>query len=121
MSQRILLVGAAGGIGRATAARLIAQHYHVIGTVYDTREAQALRTALPGIGDVAIVDLSDAVEARKAFEALLRVQGSPLAAVIGCAGMATFGPVEATRIEDLRNIMEVNVFANIAAYQAAMP
>ena len=121
MKDRILVVGAAGGIGQLAAARLIDKGYHVIGTVRNEEAQAAVRAALPGIGDVQVVSLSDADAAKQAFETILAADERPLAAVIGCAGAATYGAVETTPIAEYRSFMEVNTFANLALYQAALP
>ena len=121
MNDRILVVGAAGGIGQIAAAKLIDKGYHVVGTVKDAEEQASVRSALPGIADVAIVSLSDAVAAKAAFEKILASDDRKLAAVVGCAGLATYGAVETTPIAEFRSFMEVNTFANLALYQAALP
>lgn len=121
MKDRILVVGAAGGIGQAAAAKLIAKGYHVVGTVRDAEEKASLQSALPGMAEVAVVSLSDADAARQAFEGILASDSRKLAAVVGCAGVATYGAVETTPIADFRSFMEVNTFANLALYQAALP
>lgn len=121
MNDRILVVGAAGGIGQIAAAKLIDKGYHVVGTVRDAGEEASVRSALPGIADVAIVPLSDAERAKEAFEKILASDDRKLAAVVGCAGVATYGAVETTPIAEFRSFLEVNTFANLALYQAALP
>lgn len=121
MEKRILLIGAAGGIGQIAAMKLVDKGYHVVGTVRDAEEAASVRSAVPGIADVAIVSLSDADAAKESFRAILAADDRPLAAVVGCAGVATYGAVETTPLADFRAFMEVNTFANVALYQAALP
>lgn len=121
MDDYILLVGAAGGIGQITAAKLLDKGYHVVGTVRDAEEQALVRAALPNIADVQIVSLSDAVSAKAAFEKILASNERKLAAVVGCAGIATYGAVETTPIAEYRSFMEVNTFSNLALYQAALP
>lgn len=117
----VLVVGAAGGIGLATVEKLVDEGYRVVGTVKDEAEASLVRSQVPGIADLAIVSLWDAVAAREAFSQILAGSGAKVTGVVGCAGVATYGAVETTPIEEYRSFLEVNTFANLALYQAALP
>jgi short-subunit dehydrogenase len=121
MKGRILVVGASGGIGRSAAAELIARRHRVVATVMDATEQASLRADLPEIEDVFVVNLADSQRARTVFEDILKTGDGTLDAAVGCAGFATFGPIETSTMGELRAIMEVNAFANVALYQAVMP
>jgi len=83
-------------------------------------ERKVVRETTPEIDDVFVVDLSDAVRARSAFAEILAGYDA-LQAAICCAGFANFGPIETSPLTALRAIMEVNTYASVAVYQAALP
>lgn len=120
MTERVLVTGADGGIGRQVAAALIDAGYAVTGTVLNEEQARSLREGLPRIAATPIIDLSDSAKAKPLLEDAIRGE-TPLAAVVGCAGFATFDPIETTDIASLRTLFEVNTFANVALYQASLP
>jgi NAD(P)-dependent dehydrogenase (short-subunit alcohol dehydrogenase family) len=115
----ILLVGVRGGVGGEVARRLIAAGHAVIGTVRDEGQFQEVRQALPGLADLIALDLDDADAARAVLSA--RFAEAPLAGVIVCAAICTYGPLETIPLAVVRRELEVNAVACLAVYQACMP
>jgi len=119
MSRDVLLIGAAGGVGLATAVELTKSGRRVIPTVLDDKEEAVLREALPKIGMVHRIDLADPEGTKTRLDALL--SGIDLSAAVVCAAISPYGPLEITPLSVARRTFEVNALSNIAVYQAVMP
>jgi NAD(P)-dependent dehydrogenase (short-subunit alcohol dehydrogenase family) len=117
MASKVLVVGAAGGVGLQVTRQLLAHGWAVKATVMDRGEEQALREAAPGVTDVMTLDLSNA----DSVLSTLPVRIKELDAVAVCAAMGPVGPLETTPLALLRKTFEVNAIAAIAIYQACMP
>ncbi len=85
MNRSVLITGAAGGLGRAVAARLVADGYHV--TLCDLR-AEAVERIAAELGErasAAAIDVTDEGSVRDAFSAASDIFG-PLGGLVCCAG-----------------------------------
>ena len=110
MKRTALVTGVSSGIGRATAAALVARGYRVIGT---SRNPSSL--SAPGVEPVGL-DLA----ARESVEAL----GPVLAGVdvlVNNAGESQSGPFEELPGDALRRLFEVNVLGPVRLAQLALP
>lgn len=115
-----LIAGAAGGIGGAVLARRVAAGDRVIATVRNDAEANQVENATVGEVSVMSLDLADA----DAVAAALRdglAQHPRLDAVVNCAAIAPFGPLELQSVSGLRDTLEVNTLSALAIYQATVP
>jgi NAD(P)-dependent dehydrogenase (short-subunit alcohol dehydrogenase family) len=121
MAGTVLVVGAAGGVGSQVVELLLARGEKVIGTVLNTAEAEFLRQGNPGINSVLEMDCSDADNVRHILDAELARSEDQLAAVVVCAAISPYGPVETEPLAMARRTLEINVISGIALYQAAMP
>jgi len=114
---RVLVTGAARGIGRATTLRLAATGWDVIAGVRQEADGDELMSANPGPVMTVPLDVTD--EAQVA--ALDRVLPEQLDAIVNNAGVVVGGPVEAIPPAELRRQLEVNVVAQAAVTQAVLP
>jgi NAD(P)-dependent dehydrogenase (short-subunit alcohol dehydrogenase family) len=121
MKRTALVVGAAGGVGSATAGMLIDAGYDVLGTVLDDEQAGALKRSVPGLVETVSIDLADAESVGPTLSGVLERHGATLEAVVTCAAVSPYGPLETTPLAGLRRTLEINSIANVAVYQAAMP
>ena len=113
--RMILVTGASSGIGRAT-VRLLARRGHtVMAGVRKERDASELQSE--GLQSL-LLDVTSPESMSRALE-IIRPLG--LQALVNNAGIGLAGPVECTRIEDIRNQFEVNVFSQLALIQACLP
>jgi NAD(P)-dependent dehydrogenase (short-subunit alcohol dehydrogenase family) len=103
--ERVLITGAAAGIGLATAERCRADGYEVIGI---DRVGEGIRADL---------SLPDATAA--AIEEALR--GGPITRLVNNVGTVRPGPVEEQTLEDLEAAVSLNVRCAIQALQALLP
>ncbi|MHB8691691.1 MAG: SDR family NAD(P)-dependent oxidoreductase [Solirubrobacteraceae bacterium] len=112
---RVLVTGAASGIGRAVVDRLMADGEQV--AALDRAEGYAL--GAPGSMFFS-VDVRDAERVRAVVdEAAGRLGG--LDGVVCCAGIAIRGTVETASVEDWRAQFDVNVLGVMTTVGAAVP
>ena len=114
---RVLVTGAARGIGRATTLRLAAAGWDVIAGVRQEADGDELMSANPGPVMTVPLDVTD--EAQVA--ALDRVLPEQLDGIVNNAGVVVGGPVEAIPPAELRRQLEVNVVGQAAVTQAVLP
>lgn len=115
-----LVVGAAGGVGREVVRQLVDLGWSVCGTVMNDSQRRLLRQSVPGVGELAIVDLADADTISAALRPILP-SGGALELVAVCAAISPYGPLETTPLSALRRAFEINAIADVAVYQAVMP
>ncbi len=119
----VLITGASMGIGLATARRLSAEGARVVLSARSVDRLNALAAELHAAGREALVvaaDLRDEAQARKLVEAAWGWHDR-LDVLVNNAGQAAAGTVATFRIEDLRQILDLNVIAPVAAIQAVVP
>jgi NAD(P)-dependent dehydrogenase (short-subunit alcohol dehydrogenase family) len=111
MSRTALVTGASSGIGRATAAALVARGYRVIGT--SRRPASAPR---PDGVEMVPLDLTD--------DASIAALGATLNSVdvlVNNAGESQSAPFEDVPGEAVRRLFQTNVFGPVRLTQLALP
>ncbi len=118
----VVVTGAAGGIGRATALRLARSGAHV---VLAGRRAAALETVAEecrahGVRAVAVpTDVTDAAAvdrlARRAVDDLGRID-----VWVNSASVGVFGTLADSPVEDVRRLLDVNVMGYVHGARAAL-
>lgn len=119
--RRILVTGAARGIGLATLARLVAEGASVAAL---DRDAPAL-AALPGrlgraLGHFVAVDVADAAAIAEAVRASAAALGG-LDGVVNAAGVDLYAGIEAMAPADWDRVIAVNLTAPFFVIRAAYP
>ncbi|WP_331765857.1 SDR family NAD(P)-dependent oxidoreductase [Embleya sp. NBC_00896] len=115
--------GASGGIGAATALRLAATGWDVIGTVRSREKADALVAAAVerGLGLQAVVlDVADAASCREAMARVEEMTGGGAWAVVSNAGVPQAGSVEDVSDEQARHLLEVNLLGAMRICRLAL-
>lgn len=115
-----LVTGAARGIGRATAVRLLAGGWRVVAGVRDVAAARADLPADPRLAVVRL-DVTDAEQVRAGVAEAERLAEGALGAVVNNAGWALMGAVEDVDLARARDMFETNFFGAAAVLQAALP
>lgn len=119
--RAVLVTGASTGIGRACALGLDRAGWQVFAGVRNEADAASLRAeGSPALTPVTI-DVTDgeSIEAAAATIAAAAPQG--LAGLVNNAGISSGGPLEFLPLEQIRGVMDVNFFGQIAVSQAMLP
>ena len=120
--RTVVITGVSSGIGRATAEVLLANGFHVFGSVRKQADADRLRTELGGNFTPLLFDVTDETAIRAAADQVrAHLAGQCLAGLVNNAGIAVGGPVLELPLADYRRQFEINVFGAIAATQAFAP
>lgn len=109
--MRVLVTGAAGAIGAATAKELVARGHAVVATARDPRQLEEVaaeqRLAL---------DVTDERSVREAVSS-----AGDLDAVVNNAGISASGPLENFPVEDLAAVLDTNTLGPLRVLQAVLP
>lgn len=111
MAPVVVITGAAGGIGAATALRFIDGGWNVVGV--DVAAMHDLRHAV-------VADLRQVDECRRAITAAHAVHGR-INAVVNAAGVWTEGPSAETTEEDWDRVVDLNLKGLYFVCAAAIP
>jgi len=114
-----LVTGASTGIGRATALRLAGSGWMVLAGVRDSEAGASLAQSAPA-GRVTVLTL-DVTDPAQIAAAVAQIPDGRLDGLVNNAGIGIGGPLELVSAEDLRRQFDVNVFAQVAVTQAALP
>ena len=122
MKGTVCVIGAAGGVGAAVARALLAAGADVIGSVLNDAEEQLAHELAPGIRRLVRMDLGDATSVPAAMDDLLADPAlKRLTAVVVCAAISPFGPVELMPVEALRRTLEINTVSVVTIFQKSIP
>jgi len=120
-----LVTGGAGGIGAATAARLMADGACVMLADRDAAAIEEVRAGFAGqfgkdVIRAAVCDVTDEVQVQAAFDACAREFGG-LDILVANAGIASSAPIEETTIELWRKNYDVLAEGYFLTARAAFP
>jgi NAD(P)-dependent dehydrogenase (short-subunit alcohol dehydrogenase family) len=119
----VLVTGAGGGLGRATAARFAAAGANIAALDKDPSGLESLREELGsrGSGCLAITgDITDPHACARAVGQVVERFGS-LDVLVNNAGMSHRSGFAATDLAVIRRVMEVNFFGAVNCTKAALP
>lgn len=114
-----LITGAARGIGLATTKLMLAEGWRIAMLDRDRDELSKASTGLDGATPF-FCDVSIAEQVAETIPAILETFGR-LDAVVNNAGVAEFGPIEATDFAMWRRVMETNLDGVFLVSQASIP
>lgn len=120
IENRVMIVtGASSGIGAATARLAASQGAKVVLVARRADRLAALAEELPGALAVP-ADLREPGEVQRVVQATLDAHGR-VDVLINNAGQGLHLPLERVAVDDLRAIMELNVYTPLLAMQAVLP
>jgi NAD(P)-dependent dehydrogenase (short-subunit alcohol dehydrogenase family) len=120
-SRWIMVTGASGGIGRATAARLAQAGHVVFAAARRASALEELAATHPGIYPVPL-DVTDQAAIDHARQQIqTQTGGYGLDVLVNAAGILVLGPVEAIPDQQTRAQLEVNLFGALAVTRAFLP
>ena len=116
-----VITGAASGMGAASARRLAELGARVALVDRDTDGLTSVAATLTGTGHtVHVVDLTDD-EAVASAAAVLTAEHPRLQALITCAGSSMLGSIDQLTMEEMRWLMDVNLWGTVGITQALLP
>ncbi|NUR59135.1 MAG: SDR family NAD(P)-dependent oxidoreductase [Catenulispora sp.] len=116
-TRAVLLTGAGGGVGQATAKALTDEGFRVYAGV---RSGGGNLAQIPGVRTVQL-DVTEPDSVASAVTAVLRDGCSALHGIVNNAGVIVQGPLELVTPEELRYQFDVTVFGAAAVTQAFLP
>ncbi|XZF14098.1 SDR family oxidoreductase [Chitinophagaceae bacterium MMS25-I14] len=123
MNKTIFITGTSTGFGKLMVITLAKAGHTVIagmrGTTGKNKAVAAELAALPHV-EVVEIDITDDASVQKTFSDTLAKHGH-IDVLVNNAGVAGFGLLEATSLQQVRNMFEVNFFGVLRTYQAVLP
>jgi NAD(P)-dependent dehydrogenase (short-subunit alcohol dehydrogenase family) len=123
MSKTILITGTSSGFGKLMALDLAQKGHTVIAAMRNitTKNADIAKelAAIPNI-EVAEMDVTSETSVNAAVEATVKKYGQ-IDVLVNNAGITGFGLFEATSIEQMKNIFEVNLWGTVRNVLAVLP
>ena len=118
-SKRVLVTGAAHGIGAAIVRGCAKAGHRVVAVDIDGEGLSRLREELPGI-ETAMLDVRDLAAWQRVVEAA-ETQGGAIDVLINNAGVCLPGPCDQVSAEDDRLTVEVNLVGVMHGVRAMLP
>lgn len=117
--KTVLIAGATGGIGSATARALSGAGARLVLSGRDRERLDALSAEL---GEAAAVkaDLSDAAQVARLVEQAQEAGGGSLDAVVNAAGVGAIKPIESLTPQDFYGLLSANLYGAMLLSQAAV-
>ena len=108
----VLVTGASSGIGRAVAIEL-SRRYNLVLNGRDAARLEEAKSACCSDAEICLwpFDLGNVDALSDAFTAFMRDKGLQIASFVHCAGVSRLLPVRSTKLGDLRDTFNTNVFA----------
>ncbi|MFA5941583.1 MAG: SDR family oxidoreductase [Sinimarinibacterium sp.] len=120
--KSVVVTGVSTGIGRATAALLCQQGFHVFGSVRKAADGEKLKADLGKSFTPLVFDVTDEAAVRAAAQGVREaLQGERLAGLVNNAGIAVGGPLTDVPIAEFRKQMDVNITGPMIVTQAFLP
>ncbi|WP_442583906.1 SDR family NAD(P)-dependent oxidoreductase [Mesorhizobium sp. ASY16-5R] len=117
--RRIVVTGAASGIGAAVARLAASEGAKVACFDRDGEGAAALAASLPVTGHSERVDVTDPEGVKRAFESAAEALGG-LDGLVTSAGVVALGPITKMALDTWRKVIDVNLTGTFLVSQAAV-
>ena len=120
MAKVWLITGSSRGLGRALTEAVLAAGHKLVATARDPAQLADLVERYGDQVRTLALDVTDAHAAADAIEAAVEAFGR-LDVLVNNAGYGNIGSIEDTRLEDIREQIETNLFGVIHVTKAAIP
>lgn len=122
MAKAAVVTGVSSGIGRAIAACLIEEGWHVFGSVRKQDDAAAASEAFGEAFTPLLCDVTEEASITAAVEKVGgALAGKTLNGLVNNAGIPAAGPMRYVPIDDLKHVFDVNVHGVVRMCQAFIP
>lgn len=112
--KAVVVTGASSGIGAASAELSQRQGFHVIGCALPDTDAEAMIAKASETFTPVYMEGTDSASIASAVDKITGNLGEGgLAGLVSNAGVASGGPLELQRIENLCRVMEINVIGSV--------
>lgn len=122
--KTILLTGATGGIGSATATLLARDGAKLLLSGRDKAKLETVAASVAEItGDAPRIikaDITDAAQVTKLFEEAIEHAGGAIDALVNAAGIGTIKPIESLTPGDFYSVLASNLYGAMLLSQAAV-
>jgi short-subunit dehydrogenase len=115
----VVVTGASGGIGEATARELALRGASVVLASRAVDKLEALQREISASGGVALAVETD-VSDRGSVEAMVGRAVGELGSLVNNAGLGLSGKITEVRTEDVRHVFEVNTIGPLNCIQSAL-
>jgi NAD(P)-dependent dehydrogenase (short-subunit alcohol dehydrogenase family) len=120
-ARRVLITGAASGIGRATAQRAAAQGALLVLTDRDAGGLAAVTDEIRAAGGTVVLAHAADVSDLEQVQALAQAADGPVDVVMNIAGISAWGTVDNLSHEHWRSMVEVNLMGPIHVIETFVP
>jgi len=120
-NSSILITGASSGIGKTCALYLDQLGFKVYAGVRHKKDQETMIRAGSERLIPIFLDVTRDSDVQKAFELISSESDTPLYGLVNNAGVSISGVIEATPVDEFRNIMEVNVLGLHRITKAFLP
>lgn len=114
-----LVTGASSGIGRSVAIEL-SRRYNLVLNGRDSARLEATKLACKPEAEICLYpfDLGDVDALSESISVMMKDRGIGISSFVHCAGVSRLLPVRGTKLGDLRDTFNTNVFAPFLIVQA---
>jgi NAD(P)-dependent dehydrogenase (short-subunit alcohol dehydrogenase family) len=117
----VLITGASSGIGRATALHLHGEGYQVFAGLRGTPDPELMAAAARGRLHPVKLDVTDPASIEAALGTMEEAAPTGGFSLVNNAGVSANGPLELLELDQIREIIDVNLFGLLAVTRAFIP
>jgi NAD(P)-dependent dehydrogenase (short-subunit alcohol dehydrogenase family) len=120
-TKSVLITGASSGIGKACALHLDEMGYKVFAGVRKQADADNLKKEASGNLKTVILDVTNSQSIKEAVNYISEQTNGNLYGLVNNAGIGRGGALEVTPMDEIRKLMEVNLFGLLEVTQSFTP
>jgi NAD(P)-dependent dehydrogenase (short-subunit alcohol dehydrogenase family) len=119
--KSVLITGASSGIGKACAFYLDEMGYKIFAGVRKQADADNLKKEASDILEPVILDVTNSQSIKDAVDYIRKETNENLYGLVNNAGIGRGGALEVTPMDEIRKLMDVNLFGLLEVTQSFIP